>query len=116
MLSLNEYQEAAMETALGKATDEDGVVYTSLKMNGEAGEVAELAGKWMRGDFGEYDERWIPLSKREEFAKELGDVLWYIAALANKLGYSLEAVAFMNLDKLADRKERGVLQGSGSDR
>jgi NTP pyrophosphatase (non-canonical NTP hydrolase) len=115
-MDLDVYQHLAMQTALGKATDKDGVVYCSLKMNGEAGEVAELAGKWMRGDFGNYDERFLPLSKREEFAYELGDVLWYISTLARKLGYDLSTIAQMNLHKLADRKARGVLQGSGNDR
>ena len=49
-------------------------------------------------------------------AKELGDVLWYVAQIATELGTDLETVARVNIMKLGDRKERGVLGGSGDDR
>jgi NTP pyrophosphatase (non-canonical NTP hydrolase) len=115
-VELDGYQDRAMDTALGIATGEDGITYTALKLNGEAGEVAEVVGKWMRGDFGDYDSRWMPLSERIKLAKELGDVLWYLAVLANRLGFPLSTIAQDNLTKLKDRQERGVLQGNGSDR
>ena len=53
---------------------------------------------------------------KKELAKELGDVLWYIAVFANDLGVSMDEIAQTNLDKLASRKERGVLGGSGDNR
>lgn len=109
-MTLNEYQEAAYKTAIypGKGNDLDGVIYCSLKLNGEAGEVAEIVGKTIRGDFKE-----LPATMT---IKELGDVLWYVSAIAKEMAVPLDRVAQINLDKLRDRQERGVLQGSGSDR
>ena len=52
----------------------------------------------------------------DEVKKELGDVLWYLANLANDLGYSLSEIAENNIEKLESRKERGVIQGSGDNR
>jgi NTP pyrophosphatase (non-canonical NTP hydrolase) len=49
-------------------------------------------------------------------AKEVGDVLWYLARFADEIGYPLEVIAQENLDKLRSRSERGVLGGSGDDR
>ena len=54
--------------------------------------------------------------QRDDMAAELGDVLWYVAAVAQELGVSLADVAQANLDKLASRKARGTLQGSGDNR
>lgn len=115
-MNLDDYQQGALETALGRATGRHAEVYLALKLNGEAGEVAEIIGKWMRGDFGDFSDDWIPLRDRERLAKELGDVLWYLAVLAHRIDWPLSEVAAANLAKLHDRKERGVLQGSGSDR
>lgn len=83
------------------------IIYPTLGMIGEAGEVSEKIKKWMRGDR-ELD--------RPEVAKELGDVLWYITALADDLGYTLADVANMNVEKLSSRRDRGVVKGSGDNR
>ena len=56
------------------------------------------------------------LMKKDEIAFEIGDVLWYCAMMATEVGYTLEEIAEMNLKKLADRKERGTLSGSGDER
>ena len=62
----------------------------------------------------------IPLDldadQRRAIAKELGDVLWYVTALAGDLGYALEDIATMNIDKLRDRKDRDMIHGSGDER
>lgn len=104
-MRLDYYQEAALKTAVYPAQYK--VIYPALKLAGETGEVAEKIGKSLRGDH---------VLVKEDLAKELGDVLWYIAALANDIGFSLEEVAQMNLAKLSDRANRGVLKGSGDNR
>lgn len=124
-LSLNAYQEAAIGTAVypgrGAAL---GISYVGLKLNGEAGEFAEHLGKSIRDDaFGQpvaqadgMVETPLTPERRALLKKELGDVLWYVAAGADELGVTLEEIAQQNLDKLADRKARGVLGGSGDNR
>lgn len=112
-MTLDEYQEAARSTAL--YPQEVRVLYPTLKLAGEAGEVAEKLGKLMR------DEAYVPgnllsETQRAALAAELGDVMWYIANLAADLDLTLDDVARRNLAKLASRKARGVLHGSGDDR
>lgn len=102
---LNYYQQEAALTAA--YPEEHKIVYPALKLAGEAGEVAEKVGKSLRGD--------KPLDEAD-LAKELGDVLWYVAALADGIGYTLSEIASMNLAKLADRAKRGVIKGSGDNR
>lgn len=86
-------------------------LYAVLGMNGEAGEVAEKFKKIMRDKGGVFTQE-----DEDEILKEIGDVLWYTAALAAEMGYSLEEVAVRNLAKLNSRKARGVLNGSGDNR
>ena len=95
-----------------------GLTYLSLKLNGEAGEVAEKVGKAMRDDEVGPDKEAIktPSAWRLALAKELGDILWYVFRLIIELGFTPQQVLQMNIDKLNDRKARGVLGGSGDDR
>ena len=53
---------------------------------------------------------------RGEIAKELGDVLWYVANLSSEVGYDLESLAQLNVNKLASRRDRGVIHGEGDNR
>lgn len=85
--------------------------YPTLGLVGESGEVAEKLKKIIRDKGGKPTEE-----DKHEIAKELGDVLWYVANLAAEFGYSLSTIAQMNLEKLHSRKDRGVLQGSGDNR
>lgn len=108
-----EYQETAFKFAVypGKAGGSLAMAlsYTALGLNGEAGEVAEKVKKWIR------DGKDFPTLK-DQLTKELGDVLWYIAAMASELGVSLDEVARINIEKLANRKGRGTLHGEGDNR
>lgn len=120
-LQLNEYQKIAHETAdypEGKVIDtKEGVehyinyIYPALGLAEEAGEVAGKYAKAVRDNAGVIDER-----HRLEIIKELGDVLWFVSELCTNLGVTLEVVAQKNLDKLASRKERGKIHGSGDNR
>jgi NTP pyrophosphatase (non-canonical NTP hydrolase) len=103
-MMFNEYQEEAKKTAIYPA--EYRLVYPALGLTGEAGEVAEKVKKMVRD--GKLDA--------EGLKKELGDVMWYLAALASDLGVTLEEVAAANVAKLRSRAERGVLGGSGDNR
>jgi NTP pyrophosphatase (non-canonical NTP hydrolase) len=112
-MTLTEYQDQARATA--KYPQEATLLYPTLKLAGEAGEVAEKIGKAMR------DKGWMPgqpLSDdvKADLIKEVGDVLWYVASVAVDLGSSLEEVAQTNIDKLAARAERGTIHGSGDNR
>lgn len=103
-MSLNWYQQQVEDLVLTTGTVR--VMENTLGLVGEAGEVAEKVKKWVRD--GSINEK--------ELAKEVGDVLFYVAALAGVLGVDLADIAQGNLDKLNSRKERGVLQGSGDNR
>jgi len=105
-ITANQYQDGACSTAI--FPKETALAYLTLGLSGEAGEIANKAKKLIRdGD---------SPAKREEIGKELGDVCWYLAVLADELGMNLGYIMERNLIKLADRKERGKLQGSGDNR
>lgn len=104
-MTLNEYQDGAMSFRLPSATS----MYAMLNLAGEVGEVLSLEAKMIR-DGGSVD------AYRLALAKELGDVLWHIAAIADDNGLSLDGIARVNIDKLASRKARNQLKGSGDDR
>ena len=107
---LSESQEGARETAVYPQLG-DNLLYPTLGLCGEAGEVAEKVKKMVRDDGGTLTE-----ARRAALAAELGDVLWYAAQVATEAGLDLEEVAAANLDKLRSRRLRGVLAGSGDDR
>lgn len=111
-MELNEYQGAAAKTAIYPEQNSFvGLNYCTLKLNGEAGEVAEHVGKAMR------DDRFqLTSDRRDKLILELGDVLWYVAMIAIELEVSLNFVADLNIQKLKSRAERQTLKGSGSDR
>jgi NTP pyrophosphatase (non-canonical NTP hydrolase) len=109
-VDLSEYQSLSRRTATYPRAGED-MTYPALGLCGEAGEVAEKVKKTLRDDAGVLSDE-----RREALARELGDVLWYLAQLATEAGLDLETIAEDNLAKLLSRQERGVLRGSGDDR
>lgn len=108
-MTLDEYQRHALETAIYPA--ESRIVYPTLGLTGEAGEVADKVKKVIRDGHRDFTPE-----KKAEIMKEIGDVLWYCATLSHDLGYSLEEVAQTNVDKLRSRMERNRLSGSGDNR
>ncbi|TAL20756.1 hypothetical protein EPN90_00025 [Patescibacteria group bacterium] len=109
-MNFDEYQKLSRRTAV-YPNQGNNFIYPTLGLAGEAGEVAEKVKKILRDYNGVADE-----SKKNEIAKELGDVLWYVAQIATELGLSLDDVARLNLEKLISRLERGKIQGDGDER
>jgi len=79
-----------------------------LGLNGEAGEVAEKLKKILRDKNGEFSQ-----DDKFKIAMELGDVLWYLSDIAFELGFTLENVAILNIQKLSSRKDRDKIHGEG---
>ena len=101
-MTFDKYQQIAGGTAI--YDEKYKVFYPALGLAGEAGEVANKVKKLMRD------------SVEHDIAGEIGDVLWYVAALCSDLDLSMEDVAIKNINKLHSRKERGVISGSGDNR
>jgi NTP pyrophosphatase (non-canonical NTP hydrolase) len=103
-MTFHEYQIEAATTAVYQEK-----MYPITSLMVEAAELADLFIKpYLRGD----DRK--PF--REDIISEAGDVLWNLAAILSDHNISLAMVAEMNIRKLRDRQERGVLQGSGDHR
>ena len=109
-LSANDYQTAALQTAI-YPNQGSNYVYPTLGLVGEAGEVAEKVKKLIRDGDGTLTD-----PDREKIALEVSDVCWYLAVLAYELDFTLEEIMAMNLAKLASRQQRGVISGSGDAR
>lgn len=109
-MTLNEYQAGAAATRT-EETYGAPIIYPTLGLTGEAGEVADKVKKVIRDNKGEFTPE-----KVKEIAYEVGDVLWYVSQLAADLGYSLEEIARMNLEKLAKRNKEDKIHGNGDHR
>jgi len=108
-MDVNVYQDRAVATAIYTETHK--ITYPALGMAGEAGEVANKVKKIIRDG-----KKSLPDDWQEQLASEIGDVLWYCAALARDLDMSLATIMAANLDKLKARQEQGTLGGSGDKR
>lgn len=108
-MDFTKYQQTAVETAIYPDTHR--ILYPALGMAGEAGEVANKVKKIIRDGTENLPEDW-----KDQIASEIGDVLWYCAALSNDIGIPLALIAAQNRDKLLARKQKGTLQGSGDTR
>ena len=100
-MTFDEYQKQSKETAIY----EHPIIYPTLGLCGESGEVAEKVKTHLRDG-----------ASLDELKKEVGDVLWYISAIASDLKLSLDDIAETNISKLTSRLERGKIQGSGDNR
>jgi NTP pyrophosphatase (non-canonical NTP hydrolase) len=105
-MTLDEYQKKALSTNINEGTH---IFFDRMfGLVGEAGEMADKVKKWIRDDKADWDKL-----DKHMMMDELGDVLWYVATLADTLGYKLDEVASHNAKKLASRKQRDKLSGSG---
>ena len=111
-MTFQEYQDKSRSTALyPNLPVGNPLAYLALGLTGESGEIADKIKKLLRDKQGVVAEE-----DRIALLKECGDVLWYLAQFAHDLGSSLEDVAEMNVKKLAERKAKQTLQGSGDTR
>jgi NTP pyrophosphatase (non-canonical NTP hydrolase) len=110
-MTFDEYQKLALKTAHNHP---DPLMDKTIWAMGVAGEAGEIVEKWKK--IVAYKEGQVSREDLAELKKELGDVVWYIAVLADSLGLSFEEVMKLNIDKLADRQKRNVIKGQGDNR
>lgn len=112
MIDFDMYSDKARETAIypgrGKLV---GLLYTTIGLCGEAGELANKVKKILRDDNGVISEE-----KKEAICHEIGDSLWYLAMICDELNVRMAKVANDNITKLANRKFLGTLSGEGDKR
>ena len=106
---LDMYQKVALTTAIYPR--EQAIIYPTLGLTGEAGEVANKVKKIIRDGSDSKDEKLV-----SEIKSEIGDCLWYIAVLADDFNIKLSDIASANIEKLAKRKTKGTIHGSGDNR
>ena len=124
-MTLEEYQKRAMTTCMASS---ENFSYMFLNLVGEVGEFASKVAKGIRKkkmDIGKYSENELTfvydlqsdsVIVEEELQKEAGDILWQLSGLCTVMGWNLEDIAQQNLDKLASRQQRNVIDGSGDNR
>lgn len=108
-MEINQYQDEASKTAVYPDIGNN-IYYPAMGLCGEAGEVIEKCKKLMRGDYE------LSSDVKQAIALEVSDCLWYIAILSKELGYTLEQIGTMNIEKLRSRQERNKIKGSGDNR
>ena len=126
--SLDEYQRRTQDTAVYPNQGSfGGAMYAVTALNEEAGEVAGKVAKFIRkgsgwdellayGNGSDFYNEFYPDELVLAVSKELGDVLYQAARVAEEFGLNLSDVATTNIERLADRKKRDVIIGEGDDR
>ena len=114
-MTLEEYQKQAMTTCMASS---ENFSYMFLNLGGEVGEFASKVAKAIRKEENciEYNDLGVTVTNNEELQKEAGDILWQLSGLCTVMGWNLEDIAQQNLDKLASRQQRNVIDGSGDNR
>jgi len=121
-MDLNDYQDKAMTTCTESS---DNLSYMLLNLVGEVGEFASKIAKGIRKEYIVIDHnalytvaahKGLAYALKQEAKLEAGDILWQLSGLCKTMGWTLEEVAQANLDKLASRKDRGVIVGDGDHR
>ena len=123
-MTLNEYQDRAMETCLPES---ENFTYMMLNLMGEVGEFAGKVSKYIRKGKARIDQDQdfiftgeCTVKEADDYtlalSREAGDILWQLAGLCTVMGWNLEMIASQNLAKLADRQKRGVIASQGDDR
>ena len=116
-MELNNYQEMAMTTCMPSC---ENFSYMFLNLVGEVGEFSSKVAKYIRKGRADVRRNHIELNISDEeltdLKNEVGDMLWQTAGLCKVMGWSLEDVAQMNLNKLSSRQKRGVIDGNGDNR
>ena len=113
-MDFNEYQRECRKTDVGTSAQdclEPGWLYYALGIAGETGELMEKIKKLFRDKNGIVDFEF-----KEAVVKEMGDVEWYMARLADVFDIDFESVFVTNVEKLQSRKKRNKLHGEGDDR
>ena len=108
-----EYQQLAMRTNDGKCNDRlitklhlsnadiGGIFNACLGLSGEVGETLDMIKKWI------FHEKAFDTEGVEHLKKELGDIMWYMAMMCHSLGFDLDEIMQMNIDKLRARYPEG---------
>jgi len=109
-LTFSNYQSSAQTTAMYPNVGNN-PYYPGLGLAGEAGEIANKIKKIMRDKDGKIDDE-----TRDDIKKELGDVLWYVSAVATEFGLDMSEIAYKNYEKLKKRMEEGKIKGNGDNR
>ena len=114
-MNFNEYQNTIkqFDTFANQSNNltDPSFISKILGLSGETGEVAEKFKKIYRDKNGQ-----ISIEDKTEIAKELGDVLWYLATISRYLDIPFENIATQNIEKLSDRQKRNQIHGSGDNR
>jgi NTP pyrophosphatase (non-canonical NTP hydrolase) len=113
-MTLEEYQKQAMTTCMASS---ENFSYMFLNLVGEVGEFASKVAKAIRkNQISVVYNEIVGSTDDEELQKEAGDILWQLSGLCTVMGWKLEDIAQQNLDKLASRQQRNVIDGSGDNR
>ena len=114
-MTLNDYQQQAMTTCMNSSQN---FSYMFLNLVGEVGEFTSKIAKAIRKNEADIirNDLFQRSEDNEDLQKEAGDILWQLSGLCTVMGWDLEDIARQNLDKLASRKQRNVIDGSGDNR